>query len=341
MAVVVPYVVMTAVSIGISFAMQALQSPVKNEIKLGEIAKQTAKEGGARLIVWGIVRPIGGNLVACSDPNIVKTSTSSGGKGGGGAKQTTTSENVYRTYAIGVCEGPITGYRRIWRNNKLVYDSRTDETGALDTWGATNNPIFLQKATLYLGDYAQLPDPSLEGIFGVGEVPAMRGTAYMVMNNENLTDLGGAVPQYIFEVVRAEGVALTSRPYPVEDIESIKINDASIVSGDFRAILSAYDTGNENINLTNASIVSGEFRSILSGYDSGSENIDLTDADITGGVFNQILFAHDSGNESIDLLDADITGGVFNKILIEYSNWPPEGIDMLDASITGGVHEIP
>jgi hypothetical protein len=214
MAVVVPYIIMAVVSVAVSFVINSLKKNKLPGSMLGDIASQTSKEGGPRTIVWGIVRPIGGNIIACSDPKIVTTTETSGGKGGG-PKTTQKVENAYRTYAIGICEGPA-DIRRIWRNNKLVYDIRTDvveqglinwgEASVPSTWGIENNPVFLARATLYTGTYDQLPDPVLEGIWGVGEVPAMRGTCYMVMNDENVTDQGGALPQFVFEVTRDEEV---------------------------------------------------------------------------------------------------------------------------------------
>lgn len=201
-------VAVVAVGVGIYAATRTVSVPGQ---KLGEIAAQTAKEGEPRLIVWGTVRPIGGNLVAVQEPpRIERRKHKSGGKGGGGGSSTTT-EHPHRTYAIGICEGPITGIRRVWRNNKLVYDGRPGST-----WGAKNNGVFLRKARFFLGGYDQMPSADLEKIFGVGNVPAMRGTAYMVMADEDLSDMGGAVPQWLFEVVRAEGFYLSSRPYVVE-----------------------------------------------------------------------------------------------------------------------------
>jgi len=203
---------MTGFSVGASIGA-SMEEVVVQGNKIGDIAKQTSREGVARPIIWGRVRPIGGNLIATSAPNIVKSRKSSG-KGGGGT--TTTSESVYRTYAIRICEGPITGVIRVWRNNELIYDGRGT------AWGAENNPAFLAVATFYNGDWDQMPDPSLEGVFGAGNVPPHRGTAYMVMNNELLDDTGGAVPQWLFEVERLDGQLSTSRPYDIEDINSLR-----------------------------------------------------------------------------------------------------------------------
>lgn len=177
--------------------------------RIGDMSRQTAKEGDPRPIVWGRVRPIGGNIIHCQRPKKrwVVTSTSSGGKGGGKKKQEQWTEHVYRTYAIGVCEGPITAFSRIWRNNKLVYDGRGT------AWGARNNRVFLKSFRLYLGGWSQMPDPTLQSIWGAANVPAYRGTAYIVALNEDLTDQGGMVPQWQFEVERAEGIYHTSKLY--------------------------------------------------------------------------------------------------------------------------------
>lgn len=187
--------------------------------RIGDISRQTAKEGDPRTIVWGRVRPIGGNIIHCQTPvkRWVVTSASSGGKGGGDKKQEQWTQHVYRTYAIGVCEGPITAFSRIWRNNKLVYDGRGTD------WGTKNNAVFLKSFRLYLGSWSQMPDPTLQSIWGSGNVPAYRGTAYMVALDEDLTDQGGMVPQWLFEVERAEGSYLTSKPYNVETAEHIEV----------------------------------------------------------------------------------------------------------------------
>lgn len=206
-----------AIAVGsVAIGLFSMFSTTKPQVqKLGEISAQTAKEGEPRLIVWGVVRPVGGNVVAVQEPpRIERRKQKSSGKGGGGKKTTQIIEVPRRTYAIGICEGPITGIRRVWRNNKLVFDGRPDSA-----WGAKNNAIFRRSFRFYLGDYKQMPDPRLEAIFGVGNVPAMRGTAYMVALDEDLGDTGGALPQWLFEVERAEGYALTSRPYAVECVE--------------------------------------------------------------------------------------------------------------------------
>ena len=268
--------------------------------RIGELAVQTAKEGEPRPIIWGRVRPISGNIMHSSKPRIVRREVkgqSSGGKGGKKKAPKQYEERVFRTYAIRICEGPITGVIRVWRNNKLVYDARGNE------WGTKNNRVFLKLAKFYLGDWGQMPDPSLESIWGSGEVPGYRGTCYMVSVDEDLTATGGAIPQYIFEVERAEGVALTSRPYSLENFDA---TDATPV--EVRA--SPEYTWVEASLATPATITAGELRASLQFY--GLWPAEATDA------------------------AAIIQTGMLKRTLIKYENYPAEATDAAPASIVGG-----
>lgn len=194
--------VMAVAIVGLAVGIYAMTrvnkaSPTSSSL---DISVQTSQEGEPIRIVWGLSRPISGTLVACQEPpriQKVKTKSSSGGgKGGKKSSSTVTTYVPHRTYAILVCEGPIAGFRRIWRNNKLVFDDRGTE------WGNRNRDAFLKNHNLYLGYYYNSwPDPNLEAIFGVGNVPAMEGRAYMVAVDENLQDTNGAVPQWRFEVI--------------------------------------------------------------------------------------------------------------------------------------------
>lgn len=159
---------------------------------IGDIAQQTSQEGGPRPIVFALSPPIAGNIIASGEPRIVRKRQS---QGKGGPKVET--ESVYRTYAVGVCEGPIGGFVRVWRNGTLVYDVSTPPLLSDE-----DNAKFLQTARFFDGDFDQLPSPDLEALFEVGLTPAHRGTAYMVMADEDLTDLRGAIPQWTFQVQR-------------------------------------------------------------------------------------------------------------------------------------------
>lgn len=203
------------------------KDPKLAAVTLGELSQQTAKEGEPRPIVFGICRPIGANVIYQSQPirRMVKTyAGKAGGKGGGKKKkQYQDVEHVYRYYAIRVCEAPITGYRRIWRNGTLVYDARKGSA-----WGAKNNHLFFKTYRLYNGAWNQMPDSAMQSMLKTTDIPAYRGTAYLMAVNEDLTDFGGAIPQWQFEVVRSEGYYLTSRPYALEDEPSSGVFAVSV-----------------------------------------------------------------------------------------------------------------
>lgn len=170
--------------------------------RIGETGAQTSQEGAPRAIVYGTCQ-VTGNVIA-SGPLIKRDVKESQGKGGG----STSTEHAYRTFAVRICEGPVAGILRVWQDDKLVYDIRPESTMLPESAKWKENKIF------YLGEETQLPDPSLQMIFGVDEVPAHRGAAYMVAIEDDLTDRRGSIPQYRFEVA----TSITSTP--LEQIES-------------------------------------------------------------------------------------------------------------------------
>ncbi len=312
-----------AVGVGVYAATRTITVPGQ---KLGEIARQTAKEGEPRIIVFGIVRPIGGNLVAVEEPpRIIRKKQKSGGKGGGGSK--TYTEVPVRTYAVGICEGPITGIRRIWRNNKLVYD----RTGT--AWGGRNGPTFMQTARFYLGGWDQMPSPDLEAVFGAGNVPAMRGTAYMVMANEELADTGGAVPQWTFEVERAEGYLLTSPPYPVEDIQATALVGAGADSG-YLATPAEIEEMDAS-SFSGGGVVAGELRTARKGAAALDESVQAGGAVISGEFRTARKEA--AADEETAVIGGGVISGEFRSALIKHT-YPPEATGQMGGGVIGGVH---
>ena len=167
---------------------------------LGDGQVTTSQEGVARPIVWG-TGCVGANIIARGElqKRIKKTRQ---GKGG----PVTQEERFYLTYAIRICQGPIDGILRIWEDEKLVYDNRAEYS----LMTVEDNAKYAEKFRLYLGEEDQMPDSELESIFGVGDTPAYRGTAYIVFPNRDVTDRRGSVPNYRFEV----STAATFTQYP-------------------------------------------------------------------------------------------------------------------------------
>ena len=180
---------------------EQIKGPALNEAPI-----QTSRDGVPIPIIWGL-HHCHGNIII-KNPETYKTIKTSQGKGGG---TETSEQHRYRTFGIGVCRGPIVGISRIWENNKLVYDSRSSPGIPI---GETT--AYAEGIRIYFGDEDQLPDPDLEAHWGVGDTPYFRGLAYIVWVERDLTDTGGAIPEFRFEVNGSADLSLTSKPYPIE-----------------------------------------------------------------------------------------------------------------------------
>jgi len=296
---------------------------------LGDMARQTSKEGVPRHIIFGAVRPIGGNVVAVQDPpRIQRRKVKSNGKGGRSQK----IEVPRRTYAIGVCEGPITAYRRVWRNQKLIYDGRGTK------WGRKNNKTFLKTFKFYYGTYTQMPDSNLEAIFGVGNVPAMRGTAYMVAKDEDLNDMGGAIPVWTFEVVRAHGYALTSNTYPLESIDSAEDTGTWDVQ--------QYPEGNidESAEDTGGTVDSGYFTDAsFEVIISDPEEVEDGAFAVSAGEFREFEPIHydDGEPEEVETTSGSVVSGVLKLSLIRYTDAEHEELETTSGTVSAGVLNAP
>lgn len=155
--------------------------------KIGDNGVQTSAEGAWRPIVYGTA-PVVGNVI-CRGNRQVKKKKEKQSKGG----PVTITQHVYWTFAIRISE-PVSALLRIWEDEKLVYDIRP---GSLIPEESLE---YLERFRFYDGNESQMPDPDLEVFLGMGNVPAYRGTAYIVFPNYDLTDRRESIPNYRFEV---------------------------------------------------------------------------------------------------------------------------------------------
>ena len=136
----------------------------------------TSRDGAPMPRVYGRAR-LAGEVIWASR---LKEHVTEERVGKGGPRQRNYSYTI--SFAIGLCEGEIAGVERLWVNGAI-----------LPTHGLT---FRVHKG---MGD--QLPDPIISAIEG-GEVPAFRGTAYMVFEDFPLDDYGARLPQINAEVLR-------------------------------------------------------------------------------------------------------------------------------------------
>lgn len=289
---------------------------------IGDLGQQTAQEGGPRAIIFGLSPPIAGNVIATSDPKIIKRKKRQG-KGG----PTVVTESVLRTYAIGVCEGPIKRFVRVWRNGQLIwsdqdqedmnYGPKTDES--LIAWllrQRGNALTFEERADFFLGTYDQVPSPFLEEIYGAGTTPAFRGTAYMMVQDDDVTDFRGAIPQYLFQVERCEGEYLTSRPYSVEDVE--EMHSTAPLLKDSPSL-----TPDDDMH-TEALLFSGMLRDQLQLYQHGIPDEMHALAALQSGELRNVLLAYQNWPAEEMHGTAALLSGTLETKLITYQNWPTE-----------------
>ena len=149
--------------------------------KVDRFRLMQAGEGEPVAQVYGRMR-LGGQVIWASD--FQETRTTRGGKGSAPASKVT--EYSYSvSLAVAVCEGEVLSIGRVWADGEEV--SRAE-----------------LNMRVYPGSADQLPDPLIEAIEGADMVPAYRGTAYVVMEDVDLAPFGNRVPQFSFEVLRAE-----------------------------------------------------------------------------------------------------------------------------------------
>lgn len=162
-------------------AVYSILNPPKNEgPRLTDRKMQTAEYGGG--ITWGrgLFRTAG---TVIWQTDLQEHEHGGGGKGGGGG-QTTYSYSA--SFAILLCEGPIRGIKRIWADNKVVWQGGD----------ASSELPFV----LYLGNATQNPDPTMQADPDITNVPDYRGYAYIVFTDMDLSDYFNRIPNLEFEI---------------------------------------------------------------------------------------------------------------------------------------------
>ncbi|TCM55661.1 Gene Transfer Agent (GTA)-like protein [Rhizobium sp. PP-F2F-G48] len=150
--------------------------------RLGDARVPGAEEGTAVPRVYGTLR-IGGTLIWATRFEEEVHRERQGGKASGPRVETF---RYFANVALGLCEGPIAGIRRVWADGREL-DLSTVEM------------------RLYTGTETQAPDPLIAAKQAAGETPAYRGLAYLVFERLPLGSYGNRIPLLHVEVVRPVG----------------------------------------------------------------------------------------------------------------------------------------
>ena len=174
--------------------------------RLSDLIVQTSTDGAPIPLLYGSMR-MSGNVIWTTDLKEIETTTttssSGGGSGDSGGSSSVTTYNYTTDVAIALCEGPIVGIKKVWADSKLVYDV-SEYKGSVDS--ALTASSLVKSFNVYLGTETQEPDPVIEAIQGVGNVPAYRGVAYVVAETLQLEDFGNRLPNFTFEVVASGNI---------------------------------------------------------------------------------------------------------------------------------------
>ncbi len=251
-------------SLAVSTATSAITRAFDNRVfegpRLESFKLQTSRDGAPMPRIFGRVR-LAGQVIWASQVRETVSEESVGGKGGGPVQR---NYSYSISFAVGLCEGEILGVDRIWANGKVLRRS-----------GLT--------IRVHTGAETQGPDPVIAAT-EPGDVPAFRGTAYVVFEDFPLDGYGGRLPSINAEVVRAvrRGGRLESlvrsvnllpgtgefalSPTVVEELPSVGVSIPSNMnsfSGEADLITSLDQLQSELRNCRHVSIISAWFGTSL------------------------------------------------------------------------------
>lgn len=184
-----------ALGAGIGGYLDPPKGPTVEGPRLNDLKVQTSTYGAIIPHTYATIA-LSGNVMWLENNQLKETvkKKKQGGKGGG-SSSTLKTYSYSATFALGLCEGPIAGVRRIWCGDKLIYNAGSSD---LETIIASNAAA--ENFRIYLGTDDQLPDARYEANVGVGNAPAFRGLAYIVFYDFQLADYGNSLQGAQFKV---------------------------------------------------------------------------------------------------------------------------------------------
>jgi len=274
--------------------------------RITDFAQTTATVGVVIPFGYGSF-PTDGNVIFAPMPPKEHVSRKKQGKGG--VKQETYTYTL--SYAVAFCKGPISAYLWIKRNGKIVYTNDPASPVEDKAYSAK----WLEKATLYYGTEDQMPDSTMEAYHGAGQVSAHRGIAYVMVEDDNVTDGGGAVPTYEACVVTKGITYATTPPYAVE------------------IPLDAYRRVGE--------LISGELDDTIIEHTLEEESYEHS-GELLDGILDDVVLEHTLEEESYRR-EGELLGGILDQVVIEYTLDDPDSYrregELLDGTIYDAVVE--
>lgn len=166
--------------------------------RLDDLTITVSTYGNPLPLLYGPENRVTGNVIWSTGLLETKKKTKQGGKG---APTVSMTEYTYRaSIAVALGEGRMNRVKKIWANTKLIYDVDGP---------VPEVPVQLYSAMrFYPGTFTQTPDPTIESYEGVGNTPAYRGTAYVVLADLQLADYGNRLPNLEFLIEAQEEITV-------------------------------------------------------------------------------------------------------------------------------------
>lgn len=144
-------------------------------------------------------------------------------KGFLGKKDTETTYSYYADVSFLFTANEVSALRKIYANEELVYDTSKSNTGI-------TTALSYSALKFYKGTADQMPDATLEAIYGSGRVPAKRYMSYTVLDNWSLNAWQGAVPNITAEIVGkvSEFDTSTETDFVLQDEAYLQTNSSKV-----------------------------------------------------------------------------------------------------------------
>lgn len=270
--------------------------------RITDFAQTTATVGIPIPFGYGAF-PVDGNIIWAPLPP--KESRTVRRQGKGGVKQETFTYTL--SYAVAFCQGPIYGYKWIKRAGKIVYS--TDPATPVED--AAYAAKWADKVEFYFGTRSQLPDSTIESYEGTGQVSAFRNLAYIVVEDDNVTENGGAISPYEACVIASPPeFYVTSEPYPLTNSEAASVTLAA-TGGELRTLL--FERLSQEAAEFSLRAITGELRDVnLRRQYREAATVQLA---ATGGILKEGLIVRGTSDEAMSAT-LSATDGELRAVLI-------------------------
>lgn len=268
--------------------------------------------------------PAPGNIIFAPMPPVEHRQVKRQGKGG--VKQETFTYTL--SYAVAFMQGPTFGWWWIKRNGKIVYTQDPNAPIEDKDYAAK----WAQRVNFYNGTMDQMPDSVIESYEGAGNVSAFRKLVYFTVEDEDVTDNGGAPPNYEACLIATPPEAyLTSKVYP-------QLFDAEVSTTAGVSSVTLYDLLKEVDAASDDTEEEVAFQGGVLAVNLPHQTVDSTDEEVTftGGLLSVPPQATPDPDETTETVSFD--GGA----LITPPQATPDPEETIETvSFTGGQLRVP